>query len=646
MKKKFLTVLLAIVAALCLCFGLAACRDDPGKPKDPPAGTGSVEGVWSGATGKAANATLTVDVDGNAAHAVMKEVGNEETKYVYFSFAKAENGSYAMAQGSGNGASTTIKVNAQNQLEWMVVPPASAEGAEAQTTVFPTKAELPAALNITGAKYAMIAGTVAEINFGTAPAIKYGEDALTGVNLVNVGGYKVLTAKYDEDDVTVIAFHDGTANKAYVVVTNVISQTVDLSDTKPTPPATEDFEGYWTGAVAAIYDGENTYTTDFTFTAAVDIDGEQAKVIYMIADYEGGVMGEIWSRDYLLLEKQNDGSYKYVVTNEGGTSTFEIRMIENKLQMVITDLFSNEDPVVLNFTAKQEPAAAPDVSGIKYTEHEETVVEIDLGASPAVKYGETPFTDVECIDFDPYKLLTGKYNGNNASVILVDEEGTLYAYTSIRPCETGKEVLMDTKPLTAEDVKGEWMGATVTGIFGDGTFDLTAVIDPIWRSSGYIILLAKTAAAAVNAPAEYALAVRISKEGEQYNGSLKVSPSDTYNLAITFANDKLTVTGLGDDALEFTTKQALSAQIDMPREKLYADDGNGGTIEFGFDYSNITVPGDDRPVNAEYRNVGAFIVVMKMGYEAESEAYVIFKDGDTYYYFGAEEPIELTAHKA
>ena len=35
MKKKFLTVLLAIIAALCLCFGLAACGDTP---KDP-AGT-------------------------------------------------------------------------------------------------------------------------------------------------------------------------------------------------------------------------------------------------------------------------------------------------------------------------------------------------------------------------------------------------------------------------------------------------------------------------------------------------------------------------------------------------------------------------------------------------------------------------------
>ena len=37
MKRKFLTVLLMLAAALCLCFGLAACDD--GTPQEPTGGT-------------------------------------------------------------------------------------------------------------------------------------------------------------------------------------------------------------------------------------------------------------------------------------------------------------------------------------------------------------------------------------------------------------------------------------------------------------------------------------------------------------------------------------------------------------------------------------------------------------------------------
>ena len=449
MKHKFLTVLLSLVAALCLCLGLAACRDDPEKPKDPPAETGSVEGTWSGATGKAANATITIDVDGNAAHMVMKEVRNEETTYVYFSFAKAEDGSYTMTQGSGNSASTTtIKVSAEKKLEYTVVPPASAEGAEAQTTVFPIKAELPAALNITGAKYATIAGAVTEIDFGAMPAIKYGEDALTGVKLVNVGGYKVFTAKYDEDDATVIAFKDGTANKAYVVVTGLISQIVDLSDTKPAPnpPATEPIEGYWTGGTVGI-DYDHGEIIVHEFAATVVLDGEQAKVIYSVSVYEDEILGDIAVCDYVSFEKQEDGSYRGELTNDGGTITYELRMIEGKLQMVILDLFP-QSRVEINFTATEEPAAAPVVSGIKYTEYQETVVEIDFDAMPVptVKYGEAFFSDVEIIDIGAYKLLTGRYNGHDTMIVIAEEGGTIYAYTSLIPLETEKYELSDAKP--------------------------------------------------------------------------------------------------------------------------------------------------------------------------------------------------------
>ncbi len=57
MKKKFLTVLLALVAALCLCFGLAACDD---KSSDPPVTQTNPNG------GSAQEYTITYDANGGA----------------------------------------------------------------------------------------------------------------------------------------------------------------------------------------------------------------------------------------------------------------------------------------------------------------------------------------------------------------------------------------------------------------------------------------------------------------------------------------------------------------------------------------------------------------------------------------------------
>lgn len=450
MRHKFLTALLALVAALSLCFGLAACGDWVKKDPAPPAAD-PVEGVWSGAEGVAASSTLTVDVDGDTAHVVMKQTAQGRTMYAYFPFPKAEDGTYTFKRGSGDDASTTtLKVNSESKLEWTTVPPASATDAETTTTVFAAKAELPAAPNITGTKYAVIAD-VAEIDFGATPAIKYGEDTLTGVKLVNAGGYQVITAKYGEDEVTVIAFQEGTVNKAYITADDLITpQVYELKDTKPAPPAAGDMEGYWTGGTVGIDYGIGEGAANIIvheFAAAVILDGEQAKVVYSMSVYENEVLGEVATCDYVLFEKQNDGSYKGELTNGGVTSTYELRMIEGKLQMVILDLFP-QSRVEVNFTAKEEAAAAPDVSGIKYTEYSGTIIEIDFDATPVptVKYGEALFTDVEIFDIGAYKLLTGRYDGHDTMIVISEEGGTVYAYTSLMPLETEKCELMDTKP--------------------------------------------------------------------------------------------------------------------------------------------------------------------------------------------------------
>ncbi len=232
MRKHFLRTLVVMLIA-CLGVGvLAACGGL--KDKDPEADP--IEGVWSGATGNMEGATLTIDVDGNTAHMVQKTGSGEHVYYNYAMFAKAADGGYSFTQ-EGQGT-LTLKVNEENKLDYSVTPSADAPATiTAQSFTFETKATLPAAADITGTKYATVANTDAEITFGSAPAIKYGEDTLTSVKLIDVGGYKVFTAKYDEDDVTVIAFKDGTANKAFVSLTRTV---YDLSDTEPTPPPTGD----------------------------------------------------------------------------------------------------------------------------------------------------------------------------------------------------------------------------------------------------------------------------------------------------------------------------------------------------------------------------------------------------------------------
>ncbi len=708
MKKHILRTLVVMLMA-CLGVGiLAACG---GKATDP------IEGVWTGTTGEAANVTITIDVEGDSAHMVQKVEGG----YYYIALTQAADGGYSYTQGD---SVITVKLSEENKLEIK-------NGTT--TAVFETKASLPSAPNITGTKYATFNDEDVEITFGNTPAIKLGDTSLTEVKLINVGAYKVFTAKNGQNSVQVVAYQEQSKNYAFFG-----GESYELSDTAPTPPpATATIEGYWTGATAG----------NIAYTASVKVVDDEA---YAVVEAKSGNSSYYFAK---ILSKQTDGSYKLEEAVSGSssgdgthtTTTVNTYTYTGKLdangKLVVTipgALVSSTagEEVTLTFTTKADLPAGISPTGTLYPTTVHFPITLDFTNKKVIE-GTTELTGPKFVNVGSYVVIGGKISMQGVPeqtlcfavlqkqtkyyLVGLDRYGYTWELTDTKPVgysvvfsfgdpshaasevevpegysnrDVGETIDLpeawaeegwkfdgwftknNTKvegergytinpadaegttitltahwsendepgPTPTTTIEGVWTGATASGIFGDGSFDITAVIElAADGNSGYMVVLAKAAEAATadaTAPADYALACAITKTDDHYTGTLEIFGGDTFNLTITLEENTLSVADFGDDTLNFATTEELSEPIDMPTGTLYADMGDNVALVFNFTDKMFTAP-EAQPVQATYVNVGEYIVVIAPMGGIEISC-VIYKDGSTYYYFGGEEPLELT----
>ncbi len=597
----------------------------------PPA-TESIEGVWTGGEGIATGAAITIDVDGDAAYMVVK-LGEG---YFYSALTEAEDGGFSHT--IPGEATVTLKLNAENKLEYKSIPAAGAPSeAKEQTIVFPDKAALPSALNITGTKYAVIDRELLTVNFGAATTFSLGNKAATQDLVVNVGGYKVITGTvgaYPTEPITIVVFEgEAEALSAYVNVgkTPYGGSIYTLLDEEPTPATT--IEGVWTGGIAELHYSPNQVLR-YAVAATVDVDGESARAIYSMVDTEGGMAEETPPCDYLPLEKQTDGSYKYEVTNGSGTSTFEFKMIDNKLQTVISNLFPGE-PVVINFTTKTELPAAPVITGTKYTTHRGNAVEIDFGSTPAIKYGETSFTDVQIFDVGAYKLLTGKYNTKDASIIITEDGEKTYAHISLSPLEREIAELTDTKSVSEYSFEGVWTGA-VAGILQppvtiDCAFTVAIMVDGGYARAIYSFAALEGGVAGETISCDYLL---LEKQTDDFYKYEMTNGNRVTTFEFKMIDDKLqiVVTNMYPNpdpvVLNFTTRTELSAALEITGAKYTQCRGKAVEIDFG---DTLTVKHDGTYfTDVEVFDVGAYKLITGT-YNAQDASIIIVKEGEKTY---------------
>ena len=176
MKRKLLTVLFALATTLCLCFGLAACRDQVKRNEDPeePA---PMEGYWTGATAHIAMSeasgptevsfAASVKLVDDTAYVVCaityaEGIGTITDAQVGYILTKQTDGSYSFTYDPQKDEGHMVgKLNADDKLEIVTdLLPLTHTGL---TLTFTTKADLPAGLGLTGIWYALIADVTPDI---------------------------------------------------------------------------------------------------------------------------------------------------------------------------------------------------------------------------------------------------------------------------------------------------------------------------------------------------------------------------------------------------------------------------------------------------------------------------------------------------
>ncbi len=429
MKKHFLRVL-TVMLMVCLGIGvLAACGDGKETPEEPPA-TETIEGVWTDGTGEMANSTVTLDVDGNTLHVVVKTSDG----YSYNAFTKAADGSFTYSPSAAMGT-ITLSLNAENKLEYKYTP--GTEGGKAETFTYETKAALPAALDITGTKYTTYNGTEATITFGATPAITYDGEPLDNVKAVDVGGFKVFSASMEDADVTAIVYKDGNTNKAYVSLDGEnpgAGETCILSDTAPTPAPADPMDGVWTGGTAT----GSMYT--YTLTATVKIVGNKAYAVIMEQHSEG--QNQYTHYRVKILEKQGDGSYKLIEGTDVYTGTLNAQN-----QLVVTmpgSMVGQSGTATVTFTDQADLPAPIAPSGTLYPNQAGNSLEINF-TTKELKQGTQSVPNAQFVNVGNYIVISVSIpNMGSADFIVYENNGTYYWVAGASTAE-----LVGTKPTPA-----------------------------------------------------------------------------------------------------------------------------------------------------------------------------------------------------
>ncbi len=604
MRKHFLRVL-TVMLMVCLGIGvLAACGDNE-EPETPPADD-PIEGIWTGVDASLTDGetlTLIVDVEGDTANVIFKFEEDGDTDYLYYAFTKTADGGFKKEDVKGQ--DLAIKLTAENKLEYTAT--------DETPVVFPEKATLPAPLNITGSLYTLYGNEVAEINFGATPAIKLGEDVLTEVKVINVGGYKVFTAKYGSFDIEVFVYR--AQSKTYAFMDRDI---YELSATEPTPAA--------------------EYTIKYSFGTP----SHAAAGATLPSDMPGCVAGTqilIYDNVRAQIGWKFDGWRTKSGTNIDTLSFYTVSAADAEGDTItLTARFSAVVfPVKFNLNKPQDAEGTLTPASI---EDGSISMESPL-ALPADPSGLTNYTFA---GWTALGIETPVKNSGSTTVTLTED--MIPEISSTLDLTFTANWTPNTPAPATDSIEGVWTGATASDLFGGGgDYVFTATVDlAADNNSGYMVLSATPAAEAQTVASEdpapvYAFAFAITKSEGNYTATFMGQ-----DLVITCADGQMTVTNFASAPLIFTANTALPAAIDKPTGTLYAELGTNSIITI--DFANHTYTDtEDEEYTATIVNIGSYIGVMTEK-DGQSVGYVITRSADTYYYFSYEgEVVELTATK-